>query len=337
MVLMKKFILIIVVITVLLAGTWGVRLWLQGSPLAVVHPVIGAAVQAVYATGTVEATVMMPIATHMGARLIKLNADEGSAVTKNEVLAQLEDEDIQHTIKQLQAREAFARKDYERNAALAKSNAASRKAYDQSKADWQAAQAATHAAQAQADYLKLLAPADGLIIKRDGEIGQMIPANTPVFWLSCCAPLRISAEVDEEDIAQVKNGQAVLIRADAFPGKIFHGKVQAITPKGDPISRSYRVRVAFSENTPLQIGMTVETNIIIGEHKNALLVPSSAVNQDNIWLVKDSRLVQQRVVTGAKGPERTEIKSGISEGDLVIVKPDVTLQVGRKVRAALKP
>ena len=332
---MRKLILILGVLILALLSVWGATRWRQNPSVIVVHPVIGPAVQAVYATGTVEATVMMPIAPRTSARLLKLNADEGSTVTKDQVLAQMEDADLQHTIKQLEAREAFARKEYERNAALVKSNVASKKAYDQSKADWEAAQAATRAAQAQAGYLKLLSPANGLIIKRDGEIGQLIPANQPVFWLSCCAPLRITTEVDEEDIAQVKPGQAVLIRADAFPGKIFHGKVQAITPKGDPVARSYRVRVEFTEDTPLQIGMTAETNIVIAERKNALLVPSSAVMQETVWLVKDGHLVQQKVLIGAKGPEQTEVKHGVTKDDVVVVKPDTTLQQGRKIRTTL--
>ena len=332
---MKKIILIILAFILLLAGVWGAVHWLQGASLAVIHPTRGPAIQAVYATGTVEATVMMPIASRTAARLMKLNVDEGSTVTKGQVLAQLEDEDLQHSTKQLQVREAFAKKEYERNAALVKHDTVSRKIYDQSKSDWEAASAATRTAQTQADYLKLMAPAEGLIIKRDGEVGQLIPANNPVFWLSCCAPLRISAEVDEEDIAQVKPGQEVLIRADAFPGLVFHGKVQTVTPKGDPVARSYRVRVEFSENTPLQIGMTAETNIVVGQRKNALLVPSSAVAQDKIWLVKDDRLMRRAVVTGAKGPEQTEIKSGVTENDLIIVRPDITLQEGRKIHANL--
>lgn len=332
---MKKITFAVIALLLLLAGAWSAHRLLFGAGIEVAHPTRGPAVQAVYATGTVEATVMMPIASRTAARLMQLNVDEGSKVARGQVLAQLEDADLQHTIKQLQAQEEYARKDYERQAELVKRKVVSPQAYDQSRSNWEAAQAATRAAIAQAGYLKLLAPADGLIIKRDGEIGQMIPANTPVFWLSCCAPLRISAEVDEEDIAQVRPGQAVLIRADAFPGQVFHGSVQEITPMGDPVARSYRVRIAFTGDTPLQIGMTAETNIIVGEHKDALLVPSSAVVQEKIWLVKDKRLVRRPVATGAHGTQETEIKSGVAMDDLVVLHPDSTLQAGRKVRAVL--
>lgn len=332
---MKKYTFVIIVLSTSLIGLFAATLLFKGSSVEVVHPTRGPAVQAVYATGTVEATVMMPISSRAAGILSELNADEGSNVKKGQVLVKLEDEHLQNTLRQLQAQEDFAKKTYERNAAIVNRGYVSKVEYDRSKSDWEAAKAASAKALAEANFMKLVAPADGLIIKRDGEIGQMIQAGQPVLWLSCCAPLRISAEVDEEDIAKVKPGQEVLIRADAFPGKIFHGKVQAVTPKGDPIARSYRVRVEFTEDTPLQIGMTSETNIITGEVKDAILIPSSAINQEKIWKIIDKRLVQQPVTTGVKGPEQTEVKTGVTYGDFVVLKPDSTLKVGRKVRISL--
>src|SRR6185437_1967818 len=147
--------------------------------------------------------------------------------------------------------------------------------------------------------LKLVAPADGRIIRRDGEIGQLIAANQTVFWLSC-APVRVSAEVDEEDIARVKPGQPVLLRADAFPGRIFDGTVESITPKGDPIARSYRVRISLAAGTPLMIGMTAETNIILRRDEHALLLPAGTVTQDMVWVVDNDRLVRRKVTVGAR-------------------------------------
>ena len=326
---MRKILWILLIVLMVVA--WLGSRWMWPS-VDVALPVRGPAVQAVYATGTVEATVMLPIASRIAARLMTLNVDEGSRVKKGELLAQLEDDDLQHTIEQLQSREAYARKDYDRNSMLVKQNAVPKAAYDQSKSNYEAAVAATRAARAQADYLKLTAPADGQIIRRDGEVGQLIPANAPVFWLSCCAPLRISAEVDEEDVAQVTPGLAVLIRADAFPGKVFHGKVQAVTPKGDPVARSYRVRIDFTEETSLQIGMTAETNIIIQETADALLIPSNAVRNDKVWLVKDGRLAEQSVVIGARGAEQTEIREGITMDDQVVVAPAKTMKSGEKIR-----
>lgn len=317
----------ITIIAAIIAGGWFIN-HQRTDTLEVTKPITGPAVRGVYATGTVEASVMIPISSRSSARLMELKVDEGSKVTRGQVLAQLEDDDLRHTLEQLRTREELAKKEYDRNAGLFKQKAVSAEIHDRSRSDWLAAKAATSTAEAQLGYLKLLAPADGTVLRRDGEVGQLITANQPVFWLSCCAPLRISAEVDEEDIAEVQPGQSVLIRADAFPGKVYNGTVQAITPKGDPVARSYRVRIGFNEETPLMIGMTAENNIIIREVKDALLVPADAVKGNKLWVIKDGALKLTPVSVGAKGTTQVEIREGITAEEIVVAKPTANLVEG---------
>ncbi|MFZ4761808.1 MAG: efflux RND transporter periplasmic adaptor subunit [Alphaproteobacteria bacterium] len=329
---MKKPILLGLAIIGVLVLAWLGKNWLNNELIEVTHPTRGPAVLAVYATGTVEATVMMPIAPRIAAKLVELTVDEGSKVGKGKLLARLEDTDLQSGLRQLQAQEMLAKKSYDRLSMLVKSGAISKAEYDSAKSAWESAKASSAKASTETNFMKLIAPNDGLIIKRDGEIGQLIPAQQPVFWLSCCAPLRISVEVNEEDIVQVKSGQEVLIRADAFPEQLFNGKVQSITPKGDPIARTYRVRVEFIGDVPLQIGMTAETNIIISKNDHALLVPSTAVSDHKLWLVKDNRLVQQEIKQGAKGVKSVEIINGVGESDVVAVQPTAQFTSGAAVR-----
>lgn len=303
--------------------------------IAVVAPVRGPAVQAVYATGTVEPSVMLPIAPRVSARLMSLTADEGHAVKKDQVLAQLEDSDLQKTLEELTARADFAARDFERKSELFKKGFVTKQNVDKAESDMKAAQAAVEQAKAQLGFLQLKAPEDGVIIRRDGEIGQLVAAQTPVFWLSCCAPLRIAAEVDEEDIALVKPGQEVIIRADAFPGQIFKGKVAAITPKGDPVARSYRVRIGLEGDTPLMTGMTAETNIIIGRDDKALLIPATALKDGSVvYTVKDGRAVATSVKTGARGPAAVAITEGVSDQDTVVKDASLIDAAGQEVTTA---
>lgn len=301
----------------------------------VVSPTRGPAIQAVYATGTVEASVMLPIASRVSARLVQLHVDEGTLVQKGQILAQLEDTDMQNAISQLIAKRTLAQRNYDRAIALVKQGVQSRKTADETLSALQAAQADVARAEAEADYSRLTAPADGVIIKRDGEIGQLIPANTPVLWLSCCAPLRITTEVDEEDIPNVKSGQDVLIQADAFPDQVFQGTVDTITPKGDPVARSYRVRVKFKEveNIPFMIGMTAETNIIIHQNPNALLIPGTALVNNSVWALRNGRAQKIAVKIGVRDTDHVEILSGLNEDDLVINTPALKLKEGDPVSA----
>ena len=292
----------------------------------------GPAIEAVYATGTVEATVMLPIAPRNTARLTELLADEGVEVKKDQALARLEDNDLKSSLRELEAKQSFAQSDYTRQKKLFDRGFASREALDQARSNLDSAMAAVERAKTEAGYMTLLAPADGLIIRRDGEIGQLMPSNQPVFWMSCCAPLRVSAEVDEEDIAKVQPGQKVAISADAFPGQVFHGKVQSITPKGDAVARSYRVRIAFDGDVPLRIGMTAENNIVISENADALLVPTTAVRGNRIALVRDGKLVFADVKTGARDAKNIEIRDGLGAEDVIVARYPDKITDGQPVR-----
>ena len=133
----------------------------------------GPAVQAVYATGTVEAAVMLPIAPRITARLVALHVDEGVEVKKGQVLAELENQDLQQSIKELQAKEVFAAEDYQRKKELKARGLISQSDYDRSKTDWEAAKAAVARAAAELGFMELIASADGRIIRRDGEVGPI--------------------------------------------------------------------------------------------------------------------------------------------------------------------
>ena len=326
----KRLLVILLVVCLLVSGGAAFH-WLGRDGVDVIRPHRGLAVEAVYATGTVEPPVMLPIAPRIAARLKALYVDEGATVEENQLLARMEDEVLRQTIRELQANEAFLKQEFERKESLLKQRVISKTEHDRARTEWAAAEAAVARAAAESDFMKLLAPAHGRIIRRDGEVGELIPANQAVFWLSCSTSLRISAEVDEEDIALVQPGQKVLIRADAFPDQTYEGSVQNITPKGDPVSRSYRVRIGFNEETPLMIGMTAETNIIIRETPEALLLPSGVVTQGHVWLVVEDKLVKRKVTIGAKGLEQTEILSGIEADDVMVLNPEAELEEGLKI------
>jgi RND family efflux transporter MFP subunit len=301
-------------------------------PVTVVAATRGAAVDAIYATGTVEPTVMLPLAPRVGGRLVARNADEGDRVRKGQLLARLDDADLAGGVEEQQARLGYARSQHARASALAARGFLSSGEAERAQAELQAAEAALRRLRAVRDQTALLAPADGTIIRRDGEVGQYIAPGQAVFVLACCAPLRVSAEIDEEDINRVRIGQAVLLKADALPGHVFEGKVSDVTPKGDPVARSYRVRIALAAPGALQTGMTVDANLIVAQRDDAVLLPASAVRDDAVWLVEGERLRRRRIVAGIRGPQRIEVRQGLRGGERVVAQPDAGLAEGRWVR-----
>jgi len=318
---------------IVLGAVAGVLWWREGpTAVSVVAPTRGPAIDAIYATGTVEPTVMLPIAPRAAGRLVALNVDEGSQVRKGQVLARLDDADLASTVEELEARARYAQSQHERIANLVRQGFMSKAEADRTRADMDAALAAVKRARSQRDYMSLTTPADGLIIRRDGERGQFIAAGQAVFYLSCCAPLRVAAEVDEEDIARVHVGQKVVLRADALPGEVLDGSVTEVTPKGDPVARSYRVRVALADPSRLKVGMTVDANLIVAERANALLIPPTAVQGSAVWTVSGGRLHRQTVRVGASGSGRAEILEGLAPDARLVDSPAADLREGQRVR-----
>ena len=334
----------LIVVAVIVIAAVGAGLAWRNWPVAVQTTAVtrGPAIDAVYATGSVEPTVMLPVAPRTGGRLAALSVDEGARVKRGQVLARLEAPDLDSTVQEMAAREQLARSNFERTQDLVAKHFVSAAELDRTRTELDAAQAASRRAQAQRDYNLIVAPADGMVLRRDGEVGQFIPAGQAVFTLACCAPLRVSAEVDEEDIPRVRVGQAVVMRSDAFGNQIFDGKIAAITPKGDPTARSYRVRVQFddpqaAENTGLRPGMTMDVNIVVARRENSLLIPSRAVQGDKVWVVEQGRAHQRKLVLGAAAGARTEVREGLDEHAVVVTAPNDRLREDRKVDASPAP
>ena len=308
------------------AAAGGYYLYTQNKvTVTVIHLIQGPAVQAVYATGTVEPVVMFPVAPRSSSRLMELFHDEGSVVTKDTVLARLEDTDLKTALADAQARVNLAQNNFNRLKDLVEIGGVSRESFDQAQTELESAQANVETIKANLSYMTLLAPDNGTVIRRDGEIGELITSGQTVFWLAG-EKMRIEAEVDEEDIALVKPGQKTLIHADAYPDEIFEGVVQSITPKGDPVARSYRVRIALEDKTKLMIGMTAESNIIIREEENALLVPASALDGRHVWVIERNKPLKKAVETGAEDNTTVEILKGLSPSDKIIQNPPPDLK-----------
>lgn len=325
---------IVAIVTVLAIA---LTVWRQHATEVAAHVMQhGTAIQAVYATGTVEPTISVPIAPRVAGRLVELKVDEGDVVRKGQVLARLEDANLQKATEQLEVQERWAKQVYERADSIFNRGVGTAVERDKALADWHAAQAATQRSREEQKFMVLAAPDNGIIMRRDGEVGQFIAVNQVLMQLATKAPLRISADVDEEDIAQVKIGQAVVIHADAFPDKVFDGKVIEVTPKGDITTRSYRVRVSLPMDTPLRVGMTTDTNIIVGQHEQAFLLPATAVVNEHstnfVWVVKNNALHRVEVSIGINGDRKVEVLKGLNADDVVADVAQATFKEGQRVK-----
>ncbi len=314
-------------------------LFIQAPSVVVAAPQRGTAVEAVYATGTVEPVRYARVGTKISGRITDVLKREGDPVAAGDILAVIEvGEDISR-VQELAARLKLADADLDRARTLRRSGNVSQAALDQAQSAQAAAAAAFRGARARLDDHFITAPIAGAVLRSESQlkIGDMAQPGQVLFMVGDQTELQIEAEVDEEDITKVVAQQDALIRADAFPGRALSGTVESITPYGDPVGRTYRVYLSLPDDTPLISGMTTEINIIVRRDENALLVPVSSLSGTSVWTIADGRARRADVELGAVGQDTAEILSGLPEDATVIASPPSGLAEGERVRARAAP
>ncbi|MFC5422380.1 MAG: efflux transporter periplasmic adaptor subunit [Stutzerimonas stutzeri] len=310
--------------------------WFLTKPAAVaaVAPKRGDAAEIVYATGTVEPRNWAKVAALVRERIVERCDCEGQRVEQGHVLARLDSVQAEATLAELKARQKLATAEHDRLAVLVERNVGSQQALDRARSEMSQASALIAGQSARLENYILRAPMRGTVLRRDGEVGEIAEPGTVLFWIGEARPLRVVAEVNEEDIPQVKPGQRALIRADAFPGRTLEGTVDSITPKGDPVAKTYRVYLALPDDAPLLIGMTVELNIIVRVAKEALLLPVAAVQGNAVFVVDGDRARRRELAIGIRGTGDVEVLSGLTEEARVVMPYPDKLGDGARVAPA---
>jgi len=190
----------------------------------------------------------------------------------------------------------------------------------QAKAEVAQAQAAVDRAEEELNYATIRSPIGGMVLSRDVEIGSPVSsilnmgaAATLVMVLGDISQVYVRGKVDEADIGVVKLNQPSRIKVETFKDKIFDGKVTQISPLGVDKDNVVTFEVKVSINNPgnlLRANMTANAEIVLEEHKGALLVPESAVIYDN----QRNASVEIPAPGQPKGRERKPVKVGVSNG-----------------------
>jgi len=311
--LWKPMIAIAPIIVAVAAAWW----FLSGPAITAVHVTRGTAAEIVYATGSVEPETWSRLTPLVRGRIVERCRCEGAAVTAGQRLARLDDREGQAVLDDLRAQESFVLKEFERQAQLLARGATTLQAHQEAASDLERIRAQVSAQIERLKYYELFAPMDGIVLREDGEVGDMIDPGTILYRIGLQKPLWVVAEVNEEDIPRIAIGQKALLRTDAFAGKVLQGNVKQITPGGDSVAKTFRVRIGLPDDTPLRIGMTAEVNIVTREKPNALLVPANAVIDNSLLVIRDGRPVLSEVSIGIRGTSNFEIVSGAEEGELV--------------------
>lgn len=321
-----------------LAAIAGAAYWYLTGPVAVttVAPSRGDAAEVVYASGVVEPRHWAKVTPLIRERIVALCNCEGAAVERDAELARLDDRGARAALAELDARLRLAHDELERQSVLAGRNVASQQALDRARSEVAQFEALTAGQKARLESYVLRAPTDGVVLRQDGEVGEIAEPGGVLFWVGRPTPLLVIADVNEEDIPRVEIGQPTLLRSDAFPGRILEAVVDSVTPKGDPVTKTFRVRLRLPAETPLRIGMTVDVNIVVRVSQGALLVPGLALGGDELVVVEEGIARRRAVTVGIRGITDVEILSGLGETDRVIAPFPDGLADGARVVVAVE-
>src|ERR1700716_1353295 len=296
--------------------------------------------EAIYGTGTVEPERWAKVVPLQRRRLVELCRCEGQAVKVGQVLGRQDDAEEVSALHELEINNEQLARDLDRAKRDRDKSDAAKTEYEQRSTQFEQCKSQIGAQKTRIDSLVLRAPLDGMVLRRDGEVGEIVGPTEVLFWVGPPTPMQVVAEINEEEITRIAAGQKAFLRSEAFSAQALRATVSQITPKGDPTRKTFRVYLRLPPDTPLRIGMTVEVNIIYREKTAAIVVPTEAVAADAVQVVSSGKIRRVPIAVGIRGSRNIEISGDVSKGTTVLSPARADLADGTRVRVenvAAKP
>jgi RND family efflux transporter MFP subunit len=316
------------------------------------------------ASGYVVARRKAAVASKGTGTLVFLGVEEGDAVKKGQVIARLDDSDVTATLQRAQENLRVAEADLndakqslERQKILLERDMVARAEYDIAEARYKrvvagidAAKFAVKEAQVAVDNMRIVAPFDGTVLKKNADVGEIVAplagaasSKAAVVTIADMSSLEVEADVSEANITRVIPEQGCEIRLDAYPDRRYLGYVTKIVPTADRAKATVLVKIKFKnydDRVLPEMGAKIAflapgSDESPARAKSLLTIPVAAVANRNgrqvVFQVKDDRATGLPVVLGERMGNLVEIKEGLKEGDKVIGKIDQNFRDGSKV------
>jgi HlyD family secretion protein len=201
------------------------------------------------------------------------------------------------------------------------------------------AQAALALAKARLAQMRLTAPADGIILSRQVEPGDLVLPSRALFVLARAGKTRLVAQPDEKSLAYLAPGQKALASVDAFPAQTFAAQVATVAPAVDPSRGTIEVKLDVPQPPAyLRADMTVSIDVEVARADDALVLPADVVQDPAtarpwVFMVESGKVQKRQLKLGLRGEGWVQILEGLREGDQVIAADGKPLRVGQSVRA----
>ncbi|MFL6827759.1 MAG: efflux RND transporter periplasmic adaptor subunit [Bradyrhizobium sp.] len=303
------------------------------------------------AVGDLAAVHQVNVTSDVSGRVTDIMFTGGSSVKAGNPLVQLFDGPEQADLANFKAQATVAQLSLDRAKQLASRQFGPQATVDQAQAAYDQANAGIARTQAIISQKLVRAPFDGELGVRHVEVGQYLTAGTQIVTLTDLSQLYANFTVTEKDSGQLKVGQTVRVAVDAYPGRTFEGKINAIEPQIATETRNIRVQATLDNpDHILKPGMFATTTVVLPEKPPVVTVPETAVDYtlygDSVFLITEKKedngntsltAVRTFVRTGNRVEGRTEITSGLKSGDRVVAVGQLKLQSGAAVAISTDP
>jgi membrane fusion protein (multidrug efflux system) len=312
-------------------------------PQAVSTAVVGLAAwqPRLEAVGSARAVNGANLSSQISGIVSAIHFESGADVKQGSPLVDLiAEDDIAH-LEALKATTELARLTYERDQRLVRTKAISEQTVDSDKWTLKNDEAQVAQQQALVDYKSIKAPFSGRLGIRQVDLGQFLAAGTTVVTLQQLEPIYVDFFLPEQALAQIKVGQHVAAKIDAYPGHAFDGAISAINSLVDIATRNVQIRATFNNpDSRLLPGMFATVEIDVGSAQRLVTLPQTAIAYNSygniVFLVEEKgtdaagkpRLVARQtfVTTGETRGDQVSILNGVKEGDTVVTAGQMKLR-----------
>jgi len=297
-------------------------------------------VDAIAATGQVEAIQAIDLRPDVEGRVVAIPTTEGSEVAAGAPLVQIDDLELKAQVARAEAERDLARQALARTRDLMAQKAASA-------SDMERAEATARGTQADLDLLTLRlarttvrAPFGGVAGQRFVSLGDYVTTSSKLMSLQTVNPQRVAFTVPERFASRLKRGQKVTFRVAALTGQEFEGTVDFVDPVVQLPARTILVKALVPNGQRrLQSGMFAETSLSTEVRPNAVVVPEDALvplqGAFFIWVAADGKVTRRQVGIGVRTPGFVEVRSGVEAGEQVVVGGQERLFDGAPVSPAV--
>lgn len=288
------------------------------------------------ATGSIIANEEVDLKTETAGKIIGIFFKEGSRVRKGELLAKINDAELQATLIRAESQEKLAQDKEQRRRVLFEKNNISPEDYEVTLNELKSLQAEVKLIKARIAKAEVRAPFDGSIGLRYVSEGSYVSTDTRIATLQDVNQVKLDFSIPERYANDVRRGQSVEFRVTGSD-RAYTGRIYAIEPKIDLNTRTVQLR-AICQNPQGRIipGSFAEVELVLGETADALLVPTEALIPElggqKIYIVKEGKAVPQMVETGLRTDREVQITKGLSINDTVITSGTLQVRPGMPVQ-----